>query len=166
MTKDVDRSKNPLIAATVVLLTAGCATSAGPASMPDTKAWSTDAQQQRDLMVGKWLGEVSGNDGLRLTLIERNDNGTYRLTFRTYKGNDYEESVEVGLWGISGSIYFTVMRGWIIDGEFVPADSTRAYFYDAYKVSNLDATSFEFKSLDSDNRYTNRRVGDDFRFSD
>ena len=134
----------------------------------ETKAWSVDAQKNRDLMVGKWLGESKNRKGnLRLSLIERNENGTYRITFRMYQDDrDYEESVEVGLWGISGQTYFTIMRGWMIDGKFEPSDSTRAYYYDAYRISSLSAVSFEYESLETGNRFSNRRVGDDFRFSD
>ena len=88
------------------------------------------------------------------------------MTFRSYDSNDYEESVEVGLWGISGSTYFTIMRGWIIGDSFKPSDPTRAYYYDAYRISNLNATTFEYESLETGNRFSNRRVGEDFQFSD
>ncbi|MDH3768465.1 MAG: hypothetical protein OES99_08435 [Gammaproteobacteria bacterium] len=166
MNRGVERTRQLLLSGLMLLLLLGCAATNNVVSVPESKPWSNDAQKRRDLMVGKWLGEVPGEHGLRLTLIERNENGTYRLTFRSYKGARYEESVEVGLWGVSGSIYFTIMRGWIKEGEFVPADSTRAYFYDAYNISRLSSITLEFESLDSGHRFTNRRVGNDFQFSD
>ena len=155
-----------LLVAPVLLAVSACASTV-PLSSVDTKLWSETAQHDRDKMVGKWLGESGSDDEkLRLTLVERRENGTYTLTFRTYEGRNYEEAVEVGLWGISGPVYFTIMRGWMTAGRFSPSDTTRAYYYDAYKIIRLDNTAFEYQSVETGNRFVNRRVGDDFQFSD
>ena len=138
-----------------------------PGAIVATKAWSDKSQHRRELMIGKWLGESKTTDGeLRLALVERRENGTHSITFRLYDGSSYEESVEVGLWGMSGGVYFTIMRGWMTGGRFEPSDSTRAYYYDAYEIVRLDGTTFEYRSMETGNRFANRRVGDDFQFSD
>ncbi|MDH3588562.1 MAG: hypothetical protein OEQ74_04090 [Gammaproteobacteria bacterium] len=156
-----------LVASALLVVTACAGTMHVPLSSTDTKLWSDSAQHDRDKMVGKWLGESDSGDGkLRLTLVERRENGTYTLTFRTYEGHNYEEAVEVGLWGISGPVYFTIMRGWMTGGRFAPSDTTRAYYYDAYKIIQLDNATFEYQSVETGNRFVNRRVGDDFQFSD
>lgn len=148
-------------------LVMGCTTSQPHHTISAMKSWSDEAQDRRTLMVGKWLGEArTDDDKLRLTLVERSANGTYRITFRTYDGNDYEESVEVGLWGLSGPVYFTIMRGWMTGGGFAPADTTQAYFYDAYEVISLDQVSFDYRSLETGNRFGVQRVGNDFQFAD
>lgn len=150
-----------------VLFTGACVTGSLSDPTPELKVWSNDAQNDRDLLIGKWVGESKNQDGhLRLSLIERNANGTYRITFRSYQNRDYSESIEVGLWGVSGPTYFTIMRGWIIADDFIPSDPTQVYYYDAYRISSLSAASFEYESLETGNRYSNQRVGDDFRFSD
>ncbi|MBT8136073.1 MAG: hypothetical protein KJO54_03560 [Gammaproteobacteria bacterium] len=151
----------------IVLAASGCAIQSVTAPAGAVKAWSADSQHDRNLMVGKWLGEVrTEDDKLRITLSERSENGTYRITFRTYEGSQYDESIEVGLWGISGPVYFTIMRGWMTGGEFRPADTTQAYYYDAYRIISLDETSFEYESVETANRFSVRRVGNDFEFSD
>lgn len=150
-----------------MLVCGGCAMRPATTPAGAVKAWSADAQHDRNLMVGKWLGEIRTEDGkLRVTLSERSENGTYRITFRNYDGSRYDESIEVGLWGISGPVYFTIMRGWMTGGEFKPADTTQAYFYDAYSIISLDERSFEYESVETTTRYSVRRVGNDFEFSD
>ena len=153
--------------AIVLGLTACVTPGRGPNDIPGAKAWSDNAQHNRDLLVGKWLGESTSDNGdLQMTLVERRENGTYSLTFRRYKGRDYKESVEVGLWGLSGPIYFTIMRGWMTGGRFEPSDTAKAYYYDAYKIEQLDGATFEYRSVENGGRFSNRRVGDDFQFSD
>lgn len=151
----------------LVMACAGCAIQPSVPPAGAVKAWSADSQHDRNLMVGKWLGEATSDDGeLRVTLSERSENGTYRITFRNYEGGKYEESIEVGLWGISGPVYFTIMRGWMTAGEFRPADTTQAYYYDAYRIISLDEKSFEYVSVETADRFSVRRVGNDFEFSD
>ncbi len=161
--------RSALLSAVVVM--AGCTmatTATEPGDVIDAHAKpSASEQERRDLMVGKWLGEAPMDGGRsRVALAERNNNGTYRITFRMYDGASYEESVEVGLWGIAGPTYFTLMRGWMVDGEFRPSDASQAYYSDAYRIDQLDATTFAYRSVKTGTRYVNRRVGDDFEFSD
>src|SRR5690606_40558773 len=49
--------------------------------------------------------------------------GTYQLTVRDYSlDGSYLQQVEVGQWGISGPVYFTIMKGWQDGPRFKPAN--------------------------------------------
>jgi hypothetical protein len=71
---------------------------------------------------------------------------------------------EVGLWGISGPVYFTITRGWVRDQRFSPADPTQATFYDAYEILELSKDKFRYKSFVIGDEYTEKRVSDSFSF--
>ncbi len=119
-------------------------------------------------MVGKWLGDLPTHDGgRRIWLTERYPDGAFKITFRVYShGGGFEETVEIGEWGISGPVYFTITKGWIRNDKFVPADWTLAYFNDAYRILRLDSEGLEYESFESDNRYSLRRMDPGFLLPD
>lgn len=61
-------------------------------------------------MTGKWYGNMESEDkGKNEWLVERNLDGTYIIQFKnTDKMGNVEKSTEIGEWGISGNIYFTI----------------------------------------------------------
>ena len=123
-------------------------------------------EKNRRLLVGKWLGEIKSENGkVTKWLVERLIDGTYQIIFRTYDNEtEYKDQIEVGFWGTSGSIYFSIMKGWIEEGEFVPANPEDPYFYDAYKIIQLNSDTFNYEHFDHKTRYTVKKVADSFTF--
>lgn len=148
-----------LIAAAVV----GCATH--PA-IDTFKAVDASQKTQRSLLVGKWFGEATTKDGgKRLQITQRAPDGTYEVQFRiTEKSGEAWDQSEVGFWGTSGSIYFTITKGWLDGEHFSPADPADASLNDAYQILELNQERFRYKALQSDNEYTLSRVVESFTF--
>ena len=118
------------------------------------------------MMVGKWYGNQPTKDGgLRQQLIQRAPDGTYGITFRvTNQDGEIIEQTEVGQWGVSGPVYFSIFRGWLDGDEFIPADSADPYNYDAYRILTLTSDFFEYEHVTTGNRFTLERVSNDFDF--
>lgn len=146
-----------------MLLAAGCA--AAPAIhtlKPDEGA----ARARRDLLAGRWYGEEATEEGgKRLQIVEWNLEGVLKIRFRTLErsGRSWDQT-EVGLWGISGPVYFTIITGWLQDGQFMPADPGDASFYDAYEILELNDKIFRYRSFAFGDEYTLRRVEEGFTF--
>lgn len=123
-------------------------------------------EESWSFMVGKWFGsQPTKEGGVKKQIMERLPQGEYRVTFRIYdKEGKYEEQTEAGYWGISDQIYFTIFRGWINAGQFVPSNPSDPYNYDAYKIISLSNKIFEYKSLSSGNSYSLKKVDNDFAF--
>ena len=128
---------------------------------PDLTA---SAIEKRNLMIGKWLGEMKDEKGnLQKWLTTRFPDGTYKIQFRTpNEENNYKEQVEVGLWGISGPIYFTIMKGWITESQFVPSDPKNPTYYDAYEIIEISQNKFKYHSYDADITFNVKKVNDDY----
>lgn len=148
----------------LTFLLCGLAGCAGISSVTKSKAWSGDAESKRSLLVGKWLGVAPLKDGgLRRWTNHRLADGTYVIVVRNLGvDGEVEENIEYGDWGVSGDVYFTVMRGWIRDGRRVAAVTRYAYYDDAYRIRLLENDRFEYVSVTSGRRYLVVRVSDDF----
>ena len=145
----------------IVLLLGGCAS-----PISTIKETSPDADQRRASMLGSWYGEELTKDGSqRLELVDRGEDGTLQVRFRIIEasGRTWEQT-EVGLWGITGPVYFTITRGWLHGDKLELADPTDAGFYDAYRVLELTTERFRYRSYASGDVYTLRRVARDFTF--
>jgi hypothetical protein len=116
-------------------------------------------------MIGKWFGEATTDDDqIKKWITERRPDGSLRIHFRTYKKTGgYKEQIEVGLWGVSGPIYFTIINEAIADDKVITIDPTDAYFYDAYEIIKLTEQEFEYKAVTFSDIYKVKRVPDDFR---
>ena len=120
--------------------------------------------RRHHMLVGKWAGEtLLKNGGRRQVLVERTVNGTFTVTFKTQWGTDHPVlEQQVGQWGISGPVYFTITTGWL-DGDHIdPTDLGQPYYYDAYRIVDLSDQRFEFESFATDTTYLLWRVPDDF----
>jgi hypothetical protein len=116
--------------------------------------------RRHDMLVGNWIGESPVKDGgRREVLLERRADGTFTVTFRTHWGTDHAVvERQVGQWGISGPVYFTITTGWL-DGDHVdPTDLGQPYYYDAYRIVDLSEDEFEFESFTTDTHYVLHRV--------
>lgn len=129
---------------------------------------STSAEKRWKMMTGKWYGsQPTKNGGIQQHIIEHSVDGTSKITFRikSPKG-DIKEFSEVGQWGISGPIYFTILSGRIDGKKFRPSDQTNPYNYDAYQIVNLTKDEFEYNHFSSDNKYKIIKVPKSFTFPD
>lgn len=124
------------------------------------------SQQERwQLMIGKWYGKQPTKDGgIKHELMNRAPDGTYIIQFLIEdKNGSKKKQVEVGHWGVSGSIFFSIFRGWIRDnGQLSPSNPSDAYNYDAYQIIELNEEKFHYKHVSTGNEYTVLKVAPDF----
>jgi hypothetical protein len=125
-----------------------------------------DQKETWALLAGKWYGsQPTKNGGLRQHIVERSTDGKYKITFRSYdRDGTFKDKTEVGFWGASGPVYFSMYRGSVEGGKFRPANPANPYNYDAYRILTLTSETFEYESYDSGNRYVVKRVSSDFTF--
>ncbi len=118
------------------------------------------------LMIGKWYGsQPTKEGGLKQHIVERYPNGSYKIIFKVTDSNGgTKESVEVGNWGISGPIYFTIFRGWLHGSELEQSNPSSPYNYDAYNIVSLADEHFEYSHVTTGNSYKIQRVSADFEF--
>lgn len=131
-----------------------------------TKKPDASQEQQRSLLVGTWFGDAKTKDGgRRLQITQRAPSGTYKVTFRVFEpsGQTWEQS-EVGFWGVSGGVYFTITKGWVDGESFSEANPTDASLNDAYQIVELTEERFIYRALQSGNEYSLSRVADSFQF--
>jgi hypothetical protein len=123
------------------------------------------AKSPREIFVGRWYGEDGKNgDITRRWVVDAFPDGVFRITFRFYEADgSYREQVEVGEWGISGPVYFLSTKGWVDDGMFLKADTSKGELYDAYKILKLEQQVFEYEHYVNGNRYQVRRVDTGFK---
>ena len=151
----------PVIVALPLLLTAGCVTDSAVDAM---KPPDTSQQEQRAMLVGSWYGEsVTKDGGSRAHLMRRAADGTFQVTFRVVDAaGKLTEQTEVGVWGASGPVYFTITRGWLRNGRLKPASPDDASLNDAYQILELTQDRFRYRSFQTRSEYTVNRVADTF----
>jgi hypothetical protein len=121
-----------------------------------------DPVARRLALVGRWYGETKTEKGDRLRwLTDREANGTYRTQYMT-SSDEGEGSVEIGQWGLSGSVLFTIQRAWIRNGDTQRTDAANVYSYDAYDLLSLSENRLEYRSAGSGKRFVVRRVPSNF----
>jgi len=122
------------------------------------------AKSPREIFVGRWYGETPEAGGVtKRWVVDAFPDGVFRITFRFYEGDgSYREQIEVGEWAISGPVYFLSTKGWVDDGMFLKADTSKGELYDAYKILKLDAGVFEYEHYVNGNRYQVRKVDTGF----
>jgi len=151
-------------AAVTMVLIAG--SPEGPPVDPVKPDDPQSAIQQRDMMLGHWFGESPTKDGgRRMQIVERRRDGTMTIRFRVIDAaGKVHEQTQVEIWGISGPIYFTIMRGWLEGMRFDPADPTQSYNYDAYEILELTRQTFRYRHFTTGSAYRIDRVAPDFDF--
>jgi hypothetical protein len=117
-------------------------------------------------LVGKWFGSLNLEGGGKyMWIMERKNDGTYRVQFRVKDpSGKIINKIEVGEWGVSGNIYFTIYKGDLEEGKIVPVDTTDPTYRDAYQILKLTSENFEYEALDEVARFSARKVASDFTF--
>ncbi len=143
-------------------LISGCVSTAG---IYRSKSWEQrGAEKQRELLIGKWLGEspVRGG-GSKVWLMERFADGTFVVTFKNVAPDGTVDiDTEYGDWGISGDVAFTMTRGWIRDGKKHPVGLRESYYDDAYYVRKLTPGEFVYEPVVGGEVFSVKKVSADF----
>lgn len=145
---------------------AGCATTSSDSRPTFAKPGTGEAEKiSRHSLVGTWYGSQATRDGTTKEWISRRyPDGRFQGHFREKKdGRVIDESVEVGEWGLSFDFEIIITRGWLEDGDFHPAPP-RAYFWDIYRVEQVDQDGMTYIHYGTGHRYQVRRVPDDLDF--
>ena len=151
-----------------ITIFAGCASSLTSNNILPS-AYYSDASQKRktdwQLMVGSWYGSQKTRDGgTYIWIIRRDVNGRYKLEGKIVSPTgDVKKAVEVGEWGMGGTIYFTICKGWMNGSNFTPSDPTDPYYRDVYRILELTHELIRYEHLDEGQSFTVRRVGEDFQ---
>ena len=146
-----------------VAFLAGCATANNSIVKSNVSASSAS---MRNMMIGTWLGEMNTEDGdVQQWVLVRRPDGLFAVHFCLTKANEktpYREQKEVGTWGVSGPIYFTITEGILEGDDLYQTDLENPLFYDAYEILSLDRNSMKYRSFDMDVVFEINRVDDDF----
>ncbi len=149
------------------LLLAGCTSAPVTNRAVDRlkPAAQEELKNRRQMLVGTWYGEATTNEGQTRRWLRQNyAEGTYKLTIRDYNLDaTYLQQVEVGNWGVSGPIYFTIMKGWQQGSNFRAADPTDPYYYDAYEITQLTPVAWVYRHVDTQLRFVVKRVEEGFQ---
>lgn len=123
-------------------------------------------QKKWTQLVGKWFGILDLEGGGKYMWInERENDGTYKVHFRVIDpSGKRQEAVEIGEWGVSGDMYFTIYKGYFEEGRINPVDTTNPTYRDAYRILRLTSDFFEYESLDDGMRFSVKKVTRDFIF--
>ncbi len=144
----------------VLLLLLSCAT------VPKKESQVPKFHEKRADFLGYWVGEAPTKDGKFIKwLVERRTDGSFTLThlMKTspqdpVKFDPEKASFELGIWGVSGDIYFTATRQYFENKKVGNLDVTQAGLYDAYKIVSFDGTTFVYRSLETGEEFTVRKI--------
>lgn len=126
---------------------------------------SQQSVRQRELLIGRWMGEAPlRGGGTNTWVMQRFEDGTFKIDFKSVDPSGVSSAhTETGIWGVSGGIYFTATRGFIDDGTPEQADTSDPALYDTYKIKSLSRDSFEYKSISTGDHFWTHRVPESAR---
>lgn len=126
---------------------------------------SEDIMARHALLVGRWYGEATTREGrTRRWLRENMEDGRYRLSIRDYLPNGRVlQQVESGRWGLSGTIYFTLMEEWQQGNKSRASDPANPYNHDAYEILHIDERRLRLRHQESRQHLVMDRVDEGFR---
>jgi hypothetical protein len=157
-----------LVFITTVFFTACSTVPAKPPVAWAMKEQSNDDVKSREILIGRWYEETIGSDGTKMAeLKELRRDGTYQITFRKILPNGHvSDQTEVGLWGVSGNIYFAILQGYLIQGTVISVPPTDADNYDAYEITKLDSQVFEIIHSATHQHFISKKVAKSFQLPD
>jgi len=157
------------LAIPVLLLVSGCASTltSNEIVLVDKPLLNMNQKEKWNKMTGKWYGEQKNKDGgVTKWIKEASHDGSYKIVFRTYlKYGGFSERVEMGQWGVSGPVYFSIYRGHVVGEMIIKEDPSNPYNYDTYEILELSDKLFKYKHYDTGGVYTVKKVSDDFKFT-
>ena len=118
--------------------------------VPKSSAPLENFHQRRADFLGYWVGESTVKDGRFVKwLVERRADGSFTLTHHIMKSaqdpvkfDPEKASFELGIWGVSGDVYFTATRQYFENKKIANMDVTDPGLYDAYKIVSFDGSVF------------------------
>lgn len=134
------------------------------ASVPEVDTWKPEISdgkiQQWNYMVGSWYSDQPTKSGERKeTTANLLSDGSYIINFKkTSAEGEVTNKTEVGYWGISGDIHFTIFKGWIENEVVKLARPTDPYNYDAYKIIELTETTFKYVHVDTGDEFHAKKI--------
>jgi hypothetical protein len=147
---------------------AGCASSLTSDNILPSAYYSNPSEKREtnwQFMVGNWYGSQKTRDGgVYSWIIRRDVNGLYKLEGKIVSPTgDVKKEVEVGEWGMGGTIYFTICKGWIKERNFAKSNPADPYYRDVYRILELTHDLIRYEHLDGGGSFTVRRVQEDFQ---
>ena len=145
----------------VLFILAGCSTSSG-----NKAPAGENFAPRRVEFLGYWIGEMPTKDGKFLRwLVERRVDGAFTLTHVIKESSsdprkfDPENAkFELGNWGVSGDVYFTATRQYYEKKKISNFDTSDPGLYDAYKIVSFDGKTFVYRSLETGEEFTVKKV--------
>lgn len=115
-------------------------------------------------MLGKWYGKQPTSDGgIHEWLVNRAPDGTYVIQFKRQDSDgNIKKYAEVGQWGISGDVYFTIYRGKLEYGKIYPSDMHDPTNYDAYNIVKLSESQFKYRHARTKDLFEVKKVSNDY----
>jgi hypothetical protein len=109
---------------------------------------------------GKWYSQSLTKDNeTREELCERYADGTFVNEFKTTdRYGNVTIQTESGEWGISGNIYFTIIKVITLNGIHEQVDVLSPYYRDAYKVKSLTDKKMVYKHITMKDVYKDIKV--------
>ena len=122
-----------------------------------------------NLLIGTWYSKQPLKEGgYRETIAAKYSDGTYKIRFRArHENGTVVDNTEIGVWGFSGGVHFTIFRGWVQeDSSVIPSDTSDPYNYDAYQVLKLTQDEFEYRTFAGRKHIFCEKSQRKFRFPD
>lgn len=118
---------------------------------------------ERSALVGQWFCSsinVNGEQSTEFSDIQAD--GSFEFTFSYYDRNNelIEQIIELGDWGLVGDIHFTMTKSEFINDQHYAADLAEAENYHAYKVLELNSTTFKYQHVITQEVFILKRVID------
>jgi hypothetical protein len=133
-------------------------------------AWAMKEQsnadaESREMLIGRWYEETVESDGTKMAeLKDLRRDGIYQMTFRKIARDGHvTDQTEIGLWGVSGKVFFAILQGYVKRGTIFSVPSTDADNYDAYEITKLDAQVFEIVHSATRQHFISKNVAQSFQ---
>lgn len=124
-------------------------------------------ENARSLIVGRWYrSQVAASGGLDEQIAIFGEDGRFLYEVRRVDaaGEVHQAYTEIGHWGISNNIHFTIKLARLIGDEVHKTDSSDDVNSVAYQVLRLSDSDFIYQSLDSGDVTRFQKVSEDFSF--
>lgn len=118
---------------------------------------------ERNVLVGQWFSSLEDSGGRRSTeFSDIQADGSFEFTFSHYDDNNVliEQVIELGDWGLVGDIHFTMTKSEFINEQHYASDLSVAENYHAYKVLELNSTTFKYQHVITQEVFILKRVID------